>query len=330
MVEFIKVKSLVSDVVADASIAPAKVKPKLLAKWATDAAAQLDIVENMQEYVVLKKIKDWKATLEPNTKVICEIAAREDVPITKECGRVMGYQIVQWKQATTLDGCEIELNLRCNSCKKTECTCQDGGFIVDIDHVFEDAHPEYYGRHLIGYDGAEHFGYGAGQSVAHPKFRLLRPTDNPWDKVKHLPNCANIKCPQSNKDTYKINKTVIDTSIKQGWVLISYLGACEDDDGDRILEISDRSGINAIVEYVKYKHFYSEYVSSREASSRALYQEAEDRFYMHRTQYLANQSTSGMDKMFDYLRNSRSQMICDAYQCLLDGNVNIKWDSWRK
>lgn len=320
MPKMLTADNLVADFVEDAKISPEDSDIANFKKWALEALCELELVEDYEEEVKLVRIKDYKAQKPDDMVVLCEIAAKElgNKSENEEC-RIIGYQVKQWKQDLPTEGCELEINLLCNACKKTQCNCNSAGYSIDIDRCFLDAHPELGAKHMVHYAGAHHFGWG--RSSHHPEFFLLKPTDDPWNMVKHLPECANIRCADICKQTYKVKKHVIDTSIKNGWMLISYLKLCVDENGEPIISSRDKSAINAVIEYLRFNYYRQQYGLTFEAPLRTIYLEAEGRYKEELATYLSGKMNGNLDWLFDYMHNSLSNQIERSYDMLLEGKI---------
>jgi len=325
--EFVTAKAISSDFVEDTGINPADTDMPIFIKWAEDKMSDMDMFETYEPNVDLIPIKGYKASRPPNAKIICEIAGKEkrDNDCNKEL-RIIGEQVVEWKEQINMEGCELQINLLCPNCHKSDCDCNSLGYSIDIDQAWLDARPEYYYRDMLHYQGKHTFGHG--RSVHHPKFTLLKPSDSPWNEIQHLPDCANITCTQTCEDSYYITKNYINTpTIKEGWLLISYLGVCIDEDGNRVLEISNKDGIRAVVEHMKYKYFYRQYQKSREASDRALYIEAMQMSEEYESRYGSAIAVSQVDKLFGILMDTKSNRLSKSIEDIYQGKVPPQMNS---
>lgn len=316
--KLITAKGIVAAAVEDMGINAENVDMPIFVRWANEALDRLELYESLETKVDLLPIKGYTAARPPHLKMICEVAAKQK-ELKRNCDeiQIIGEQIVQWKQEVTPDGCELEINLNCLACKKVDCECGSIGVAIDIDQAWLDARPEYYYRDFVQYAGKHTFGKGI--SVHHPKFELLKPTSNIWDGVKHIPKCANLTCTETCYHSYTLKKTVIDTSIKDGHLLISYMTPCLDEDGNKVLEISDRDGIQAAIEYIKMKYFEKEYQITREASSLNLSDRAAIRYEDGRNKYCAKKAVQGIEEMFHHLFNSKNKRMMDGYELALSG-----------
>ena len=316
--EFITADQIISDFVDDQGISQAEVEEGLLTKWIDDVVQDACIPENMIDSVALIPIRDYKADIPDNVEMICEVAYREKMK-KSECKQI-GYQISQWKQRTCEEGCELEINLVCPECHKTECDCTSGGVTVDIDYLWADAHPELYYKHYSNYIGVSRFGYG--NSTHSDKFRLMTPSNNPWEDIKHLPGCANIHC-KSEEAMYSIDCDILNTSIKDGWVLISYLGRKRSPKGEVLIDISNRDLLRAITEYLTYKYYRREYNMKREGSSKQISSEAYQLHEMYFSRYLSAKIVPPAEELMNYFASSKFVKICRAMENYMDGDCPV-------
>lgn len=325
MAQYLTKKQLVSDFIEDRGISPADSDIPTFKKWAGDAMDQLEVYETWEDAVELIKIKDYVAIKPKDARAICEIAARKKTKNDKDEARIIGYQITQWKQQLGDEGCELEINLLCRSCKKTKCNCNSPGYSLDIDRVFLDANPEIEHKHMLGYQGVHRFGYG--KSCHHPEFKLLKPINDPWNMIKHIPKCANVMCTDKCTDTYQIKKSVIDTNIKEGWMLVSYLKGCADENSEAVLPTRPIHGVKAVAEYLAYMYYRREYGRTFEAPLLRIAETAEQKWLDYMADYLSEVMNNDLTWLFGYLQNSVPNQIDDSYQALLDGKVPPTYNS---
>ena len=301
----------VSDFVDDYGITQKEVSESILKKWVGDVTKRINIPAKWKDYVVLLPINNYKAELPDNMEVICEIAYTAELK-EDDC-KIVGYQVSQWKQSTCEEGCELEINLVCPACHETTCQCDSAGVTVDIDYIFEDAHPELYYKHYDHYRGVSRFGYG--KSAAHPEFRLMSPTNSPWDKVRHLPNCSNIHCKQDSA-TYSIDDCILDTSIKKGWVLVSYMGP--DPKCEKMIDVSNPDIVEAIMQFLKWKYFQREFIKTREASDKQLSAEGFQLYEEFLARYLSKEIIPPADELMRHFNSTKWHQIesamCNFYE----------------
>lgn len=323
---YISPEAIVMDVVEDLALTADEAVIELMTKWANDAACELMITENYEDKVDLVKIKNFRAEKPKNCKVICEVAVkRGKMREGKKEAQKLGYQITQWKTDETMDGCELEINLLCKNCHQAKCGCHGTDIHIDIDRCFLDSHPEIEARHMLGYVGSGHF--GKGTSVHHPKFKLIRPKNRKiWHGIKLLPECANIKVPEDCEDYFICKKDHIATSIENGWMLISYLMPCSDDDGNLIMSTENKDAVKAVEEFIIYKYYRREYGMKREASSKALSQEAEQKYEDMVSRYKHTEKTKNLDWLYCFLTNSLSDQIEKSYDEVLEGKRHMDMD----
>ncbi|MCB0744768.1 MAG: hypothetical protein KDC67_12745, partial [Ignavibacteriae bacterium] len=128
--------------------------------------------------------------------------------------------IIQWTQGAFEQDCELEINLICPVCKKTDCACDGPVVEVDVDRIWEQAHPEIYYRN---YNKIGRVGYGEGpwSSYYCPKFKLMRYASNDFFNVKNIvTHCPNVDC-KSCLNEFILDLPYIEVDFKRGEVLMA-------------------------------------------------------------------------------------------------------------
>lgn len=253
---FRSIKTAVSDFVEEMDLKTEEVDESLLKKWALGATKWILTDIQYEHKVILLNIENYKAKLPDDFMMVCEASYRyyRDDCSTKE----RRDRIVQWVQGTYDEDCHLEINAICSKCKKTNCSCDTGAVVVDVDRIWEMAHPEIYYRH---YTKIGRFGYG--KSVYNPKFNLLQYASNDFFGVgNHIPGCACLQCPEC-VETYRLNSPNIEVSFETGELLLAYLAVRTDENGD--LMVPDHEDVfDAISNHLRHKWYLKLYTKSRD------------------------------------------------------------------
>lgn len=308
--EKVSLNTVLSDFYEDNGIVQKDIDESMILKWAEDETFDNITDRQLVPRFAWLSVCNYKADLPSDLVIINEIAYRIKPP-TDSCGN-REYEITQYVQDTH-EGCEIEINVICPACHKTECSCNSNDIIVDIGTSFEISHPEmYYSK----YAKVGRFGYG--KSVHDPNWNILCHTENDWFGVnKHMPGCANLHCREC-PHTYRIEPPNLDTSFEDGEVLISYMGRELDENGT-IMIPKHRDVFEAILQHITYKYYRREYLMRREASDRAIYQEAKFLRDEARVKARVRLSTPSFAEISKFWSKNKWSKIDNAYSNLLDG-----------
>jgi hypothetical protein len=173
--------------------------------------------------------------------------------------------IVQWTKNAFEKDCELEINLICPICKTSDCNCDSGSVEIDVDRIWEMAHPEIYYRNYnkIGRVG---YGHSPHSSYYCPKFKLMRYATGDYFNAEHvLTHCPNVRCTNC-LHKFIIDLPYIEVDFKRGEVLLSYLGKQMDKDGN--LLIPDHPSVFAAINsHLQYKWFYKNYLRTSDQSA---------------------------------------------------------------
>lgn len=185
--------------------------------------------------------------------------------------RTRREDIVQWVQGTLEKDCHLEINLVCPTCHKTTCACDTPVVEVDVDRIWEMAHPEIYYSHFtkIG-----RFGNGPQPgSYYSPRFQLMRYSSNDFFKVRQLlTDCPNVDC-RGCRHEFVIDMPYIEVDFTDGEILLSYLGKVLDADGE--VMIPDHPDVfEALVNHLDYKWYRASWKKTKDSGDRAISQEA--------------------------------------------------------
>lgn len=253
-VSFVPIQSSIDDWITDSGIGHQEIEESTLLKWATDAIRMVTTDEQLVPKVTLLQVRHFKAELPDDFKMLANAAANPDyTPDCTDCPEYTkhpyysGYHktrredIIQWAQYAD-DGCELEINLVCPTCSKTDCSCDRPIVEVDVDRIWEMAHPEIY---YTGINRIGRFGYGPMGPNHHPKFHIMRyATQDYWNLKYFLTDCPNVRCDDCYH-SFRLDLPYIEVDFEKGEVLLSYLGKKLDPDGN--LMIPDHQDVHEAI-----------------------------------------------------------------------------------
>lgn len=312
---YVTKENIISDFVSDYEV---DLKEGLLHKWIDDITEQVCPDTTFINKVGFVDVKGFKAMKPKDIELVCEVAYRLDCPKDKTLQR--RERVSQWVQQTD-EGCEIEINLKCPTCHKTDCNgcgkaCPD--FVeVDVSRIWELNNPFHNYMSKFGRVGS----FGRGQSVYTPEFKLLKfKEDKAWRGLaKHLGECSNITC--DCEDSYYFTPSTIETTFKEGQLLLSYMARPSDDQGNLLIP-DDPVIIEAVVDYLLYKTERKNYHKTREAKDYRAYMDAERVHYASLGRARSKLQMPSFESWSEWLSKNRYHKIDSAYDNLLRNGVN--------
>lgn len=247
----ISIRKIIDDVI-DNSGDNERLDIPFLLKKANDFVDRLHCPELLVQRVALLEVKDFKVKTPRDFKSVIQVAFRDNCE-----DRIKREQVVEWVAKNySGSGCDLKISLECPKCEQTmdNCICTTSEVVVEVDRIWEQAHPEYrYGhmRHFYRYGGINRD--GSPYSSFNPEFRIIRYAQhNFFNADLHIKGCLNldqkllVNCPTE----YKIELPYIKLSAESGFLLISYLALETDEQGYRFVpdlpEVHD--GINYEIE----------------------------------------------------------------------------------
>lgn len=275
---FVSINNPILEWIQDADLKHDEIEEPLFKRWATDCLGWMNSDEQLVHRIALLSVENSRAEMPDDFKMLSQAAANPFVRRPCDCSqhplpdccksnstnkytprlpKSRREDIVQWVQGTLEKDCELEINLNCPKCHKITCDCDTPVVEVDVDRVWEMAHPEIYYRHHMRIG---RFGYGSGpwSSYYTPKFKLMRYASGDYWNLQHfLGGCPNVNCNNCIHE-FKLNLPYIEVDFQEGEVLVSYLGRRLDDNGD--LMIPDHPSVHAaIFWHLEHKWFWRMY-----------------------------------------------------------------------
>lgn len=267
---FVSITNAILDWTQERGVSHEEISQEVLIKWATDCIRWMSVPETYRHRVGLIQIKNSRAEMPSDFVLLMQAAANVypyepcNCDADPECCQKREFAaestpkkrretITQWVQGTLEKDCNLEINLVCPKCHTSSCNCDTSIVEVDVDRIWEMAHPEIYYKH---YTRLGRHGYGGeGSSYYNPKFKLMRYASGDYFNLKHLlTDCPNVDCKDCGNQ-FVINLPYIEVDFEEGEVLISYLGKAMDENGD--LMIPDHPDcFAAIFWHLENKYWY--------------------------------------------------------------------------
>jgi hypothetical protein len=295
MINQVSLKSAVLDWIQDNGLGHEEIDEPMLLRWAADGVAWCSTKEDLKHRIVILRVENSRARLPDDFELLCQAASnveykppcdcsnepkpdccgKKSMPRNNRMVRTRKEDIVQWVQGSLEKDCELEINLKCPTCHNTSCECETPAIEVDVDRIWEMAHPELYYGHFtrIG-----RFGNGPGLNSPYAsyytdKFKLMNHTTNEFHRLNHfVTDCPNVNCDNCYKE-FTLALPYIEVDFEEGEILLSYLGKHLDENG--IIMIPDHPDVHeAIVNHLDYKWYRLQWKKTKDAADGRISQEA--------------------------------------------------------
>ena len=306
---YLPISSVISDYLEDYDTS--SLKEEVLFKWAIDIVDQIITDQQLVNKVMLLDVRGHKAELPKDFQTVCEVAYRKKQPKTSN-SRI--EKVSKWIQQTDND-CQLEISVNCPDCHNENCDECDKNYIeVEVDKIWQLSNPQYH--YLNKFSRAGHFGKGDQSSVYSDEFKLLKYSgSNQWSGIKHIPECANVHC-EDCEESYEFVGRNIETSFREGTLLVSYLAKKTDKFGD--LMVPDHPLVlETISDYIIYKMMKRDYVKTKKAEDYRALKEFEQSY---ERSLMRARTTIGMFSYNDYsewLKNNKYSRMDASYDRLI-------------
>lgn len=261
---WISIQTIIEDYI-DSSGHEGELDEVLILKFANDAIERISSDEQLAHKIALLDVKNYQAQLPPDFKYVIQAAYRAHP--TEKCTREQISQITQKVLGTD---CELEININCHKCKEESCSCSTPIVEVDVNRIWETAHPELYAKHMKHY-------YSHSNTVDRPchmlsdQWVLMQYKSNHLHNIQfHIPHCLNTTL--DNEVAYEINKPNMTVNFEKGQVLLSYMGLITDSDGYRMIP-DEPIAFRAINDYIEERLAFRAYRMSRQQNDRIFWQQ---------------------------------------------------------
>ena len=273
-VDFIPIRAAIEDFISDSGVSQGEVSERWLLKHAVDCIEWFGSTEQLTMKMGVCPVKNHTVQLPKDFKLLLLAASNPDYDgECEQCpsGGKRKYnttrkeEIVQWVQQTYERDCELEINLVCNRCHKTECSCNTPMVEVDVDRIWQQANPQAYHK---GFDRIGKFGDGpqygynsAGMPAFESKFQKMRvASSNTWNSQYFIGDCPNVGC-MDCVHSFRLEKPVMKVDFLSGEVFLSYLGVVTDEEGYPLIP-NNPDAFEAIFLHLTHKLLYREYLTS--------------------------------------------------------------------
>lgn len=314
---YIPLSSAISDYLEDYDSSDS-LKEDLLYKWTIDILKQINTDEQLTNKVMILDVSGYKVELPDDFKTICEVAYRQKQDDCSPKARV--EKISQWVQKAD-DGCELEINVNCPDCHESTCVDCDKNYVeVEVDRIWELSNPQY---HYLGkFSRVGHFGKGDQHSAYSNTFQLLSyKGDSKWSGLKHIPECANVHCVDC-EHSYEFIGNTIETSFKEGEILISYLARKTDEHGD--LMIPDHPLVlEAIGDYIIFKMMKKDYVKTKSSTDYRAYKDFQQVYEQSLMRARTKLQMPSFGDFSAWLKTNKYMKMDRAYESLIHGGSGV-------
>jgi len=270
----IPISVLINRFIDEYSLRQENIDYSLLKEQSIDIIKDFLTADASVHKIGLINIHNTRGKLPDDFDTIISVAARV-YEGKKNCTTIQ--RVSEYTQKTA-EACDLEIKVKCDKCKKTDCDCGGGSTIeVDVDYIWKMQNPWYYNVSNFGkpINSTDLYGYKKEQG-----FKLLRHTTNPYHNVNyHLPDCVNLHCEDCD-NSYSIRYPFIEVDFlnqnKNVELLVAYLGKPTDENGDLLVpDLTDAK--EAILYGLAYKYFMSEFVRTSSQAARIIYTESESK-----------------------------------------------------
>lgn len=316
---FVSISNAIKDFVDDTGLSHDEINDKQLTKWAADCIQWFSTDQQLRHRIVILQVEHSRAELPPDYQILTQAAARPfeqshcdcvrqpEKACCQETGRrsstfkrTRREHVSQWIQQSLGEECEIEINLICPKCRKNACTCGSRSFEVDVDRIWEAAHPEIYYQH---FNKIGRFGYGENTSYYSPDFQLMRYATNNFHNIAGvISDCPNFGCAECEHE-FKINPPYIDVDFNEGEILLSYLGKALDAKGEYMIP-DHPSAHQAVFHYLRYKWNLLRCDSRNDAMACQRSEDSYQKYNIHLSQARAALEIPNAEELRAYFQNS--------------------------
>lgn len=240
-----------------------------LLEWGHAALGRIHTAAQKVHKIAIIPVNEYRAKLPKGFLLVVQAAYR--IEPSKPSFR---EQVSQWTE-NLLEGCKLEIDLICPSCKKNDCNCDTQVVEVDVNRIYKEAHPEYYYgylKHFYAYGNT--FSRNEKGCVYSDEFKLMRRTMDGMTRIPyHIGNCVNIQV--DSPIEYEIHpvgtELQISTTFKKGEILLSYISEKTGRDGYRMVPNTE-AAIQAVLTSIDERVAYRQWRRSRSPQDRVDWQ----------------------------------------------------------
>ena len=209
-------------------------------KWGSEEVKKLITSQQVDKYVVIMNIENGEGYLPDNYQRILQAGwGFVDNP---DCKR---QAILRYMSHEKIDGCKIEVNVKCTKCKQEDCNCLMPILIYEVNQTDIQTNPQWMAGINKGYLGHAKLG-GASNPYMTPGFTLMHPSLSNFADKRNLNGCTPLHTEKGVVYTIEEDKLIVHT-IKKCRVALSYLGYKMD--GNGMLRVPDIPEVWATLKY---------------------------------------------------------------------------------
>jgi len=263
--EFISIQTVLEDYI-DFSGHEGELDEPWILKQANDAVSRFTTDQQLVHRIEVLDVRDYKTAFPKNMRFIVQAGYRID---PQNC--CLREEVSQFTQKAFGSKCELEINLKCPKCHTEKCGCGQNVLEVDVNRIYETAHPELFSRYM------QHFHTSGGNTgrgeccFYDPRFRLMRKTSNQFFNVPwHIDECLNLRTDCHIE--YDVHPPNIIVNFPKGEVLLSYLSYMTDNEG-YLMVPNVPLVFEAINWYIEERMAFRRYRLTREQADRIFWQQ---------------------------------------------------------
>lgn len=298
---FIGINSVIEDYL-DFSGHEGELDETWVLKQANDAVERITTDQQLVHKIEILDVRNYRAVLPDNFKYVNQAAYR--IKPEHPCSR---EEISQFTQKVLGTDCNLEINLKCPNCYKEECSCDQRVIEVDVNRIYETAHPEMFTRYMDHFYRTGNTTKRGTESFYHPDFLLMRKTSNSFFNTPyHIGKCVNLSI--DSKVEYDIDPPLIIVNFKEGEILLSYMSVKTDENGYRMIPNSEVV-FEAINYYIEERMSFKKYRQTREQKDRIFWQQMKELREKHIGRAKAQLQTPDVDEWWQFVKNHWTKVV---------------------
>ena len=270
--DYIPLRTITREAVEDSGMSSSELKQQVLDRWTTDAVNMIPIQETYVYKIAHLIVSDYSAPIPEDFVIVQQVAARTE-KFDMKCSR--RERLSSFAFGTADPDVDIEVRVLCNQCGNTNCRCRRGVIEIDVDRIWELAHPEAYMKRFFRHGVV---GEGSGNHSNRGKeWQLLRYAQGDFFRGKYfLSDCPNLFADHCY-NAFSIEYPHIKTDFSDGEIIISYLGRRLDEDGNVMIPNHPDliSAVKSHINYMWANQMYFKNLGSPTVNAQAYLQAAE-------------------------------------------------------
>lgn len=300
--EYTSIKSVITEYLK-MNISQGEIDRTFLLSAANDGIEKISTGSIFENRVKVLPVQNYYASLPTGFKSAIQVLYRKKP--AEPCRR---EDVVEWTQQCFGSGCKLIITKECPTCHmEGPCDCSSAAVIVQADNNWRNAHPGLQVEGHKQYKGeVSTDGRACNKTIS--EFQILPYSTNNFHLAKPETN-DDCKTPiTADRDEYSIANHRINTSFKEGEILISYLSEALDEDGYLMMP-NHPVAYTAVVAHMMAQKALQDYGTQQTQGSRIFWidmmQNAEKQIRIARSQ-LEFPST---DEFEAFIKNHWNKMV---------------------